>query len=380
MDPVEKPWDDEAAGRMRKKNNTALIDDIRQNKGKIKNTSAVNGLTISIAHLSLFAMTYSDLQLEITASIDDAHKRVDQFLVLKMPAYSRSLIGKFIKAGAVTTRDGNRIKASQIIAGNEHFVVAVPRPEAASMKAQNIALDIVYSDDHLAVINKPAGLVIHPGAGVSDGTLCNALLYYFPGMTIGNIERPGIVHRLDKDTSGLIVIAKTEAAHRILSADFKERRVEKAYRMFCHGVPRATSFELKTGHARHPHYRLRFTTKISVDRCRGAEVRFAHTSFTVVAKAFGVAELKAVLHTGRTHQIRAHLADIDLPLLGDDLYGGKRALPSRMPDVMRAAIENLRGQALHAETLAFTHPITKEQLSFTAALPETLDCLARNMT
>lgn len=306
----------------------------------------------------------------ITACADHARMRVDQFLVMQLPDYSRSLIAKFLKAGAITTRDGLDVKASQLINGTEEFIFARPTPTISGMLAQPLPLDIIYSDDHIAVINKPSGMITHPGAGVKDGTLCNALLHYFPGMAIGNALRPGIIHRLDKDTSGLIVVAKTEMAHRILSEDFKERRVKKNYRILCHGTFIEQAFMLKTGHARHPHHRLRFTTKIPLDKCHGQNVRMAHTDFVVVKNYLGIALLTAQIHTGRTHQIRAHLADIDHPILGDEIYGGKRALPSRAPEILRASVAELKGQALHAERLSFAHPITKEALNFFVPPPK----------
>ncbi len=307
--------------------------------------------------------------LVLAASAGDARMRLDQFLAAKVPQYSRSLLGKFIKSGAITTHEGRRLKPAQLLTGTEVLHLVVPPKTPSNMKAENIALDIVYSDEHLAVINKHAGLIIHPGAGAYEGTLCNALLYHFPDMVVGNVQRPGIVHRLDKDTSGLIVIAKTETAHRHLSEQFKNRSVKKIYRVFCFGEFLETKFDLKTGHARHLRNRLRFSTKLSQESCNGQNVRFAHTSFRVEKNSFGLAMLTAELHTGRTHQIRAHLADIDHPLLGDDLYGGKRALSARVPDDLRGAIDELKGQALHAETLGFTHPISKEPLHFTSKLP-----------
>ena len=245
------------------------------------------------------------------------------------------------------------------------------------MKAENIALPIIFSDEHIAVVNKPAGLITHPGAGVHNGTLCNALLYHFPGMVVGNAERPGIVHRLDKDTSGVMVVAKTEEAHRHLSEQFKDRRVEKIYRALCYGEFVETAFELKTGHARHQHNRLRFSTKISLEKCHGSHVRIAHTSFFVEKSQFGLSMLTAILHTGRTHQIRAHLADIDHPLLGDEIYGGKRVISGRVPEDLRAAIGELKGQALHAEVLRFFHPKYGEKLSFTVEPPEPFLRVAR---
>lgn len=308
--------------------------------------------------------------IEIIARAQDKSERVDQFLTKMLPDHSRSSIAKLIKAGAVT-RNGVSIRPSQLVTGNEIFTVAVPKKPSCYMEAQDLPLDILYSDEHCAVVNKPAGMVAHPGAGVKDGTLCNALLFHFPELNLGNMERPGIVHRLDKETSGLLVIAKTESALRKLSEAFKERRVSKTYLAFAFGEFSESSFELKTGHIRHPHNRLKFFTKVLAS----PTVRFAHTSFTVLQSRFGMALLNANLHTGRTHQIRAHLADIDHPLLGDALYGGARSM-NKAPEELKMAIAALNGQALHAESLAFPHPASGEVLYFTAPLPPHLERIA----
>lgn len=309
--------------------------------------------------------------LVVTASMEDVGLRYDQFLSKKLPQFSRSCIGMHIKNGAITV-NSKTFKASKIVLGTEKFHLLIPPRQASSLVPEDIPLAILFSDDHLAIINKPAGLVTHPGAGVKDGTLCNALIHLFPDLAIGNVERPGIVHRLDKETSGIMVVAKTEIAHRALSDDFKNRRITKIYRAFCFGEFDAKSFELKTGHVRHPHHRLRFFTGLSEVNVPSAHVRSAHTSFSEIVNRYGMSSVKATLHTGRTHQIRAHLADIDHPLLGDKLYGGKRALPNKTPEELKTLVQQLNGQALHAESLSFTHPVTREVMEFFAPLPEHL--------
>lgn len=309
--------------------------------------------------------------LKINASVEDRGERVDSFLAKTLEGFSRAQIAHFIKDGHLLLEQ-KVIKASYKILGSETIYLTVPPVQAARIEAENIPLDIIYSDDEIAVINKPVNLVVHPGAGVKTGTLCHALLFHFPNMVIGNEERPGIVHRLDKDTSGVMVIAKTHAAHQCLSEDFKNRRVKKIYRAFVHGSCASTSFELITGHARHPQNRLRFTTKIPVPLEANEHVRRAHSSFIVEKSAYGISSLKVELHTGRTHQIRAHLSDTNHPLLGDYLYGGKRSLNKNMPLSLADAIDALSGQALHAETLIFPHPRTKEIMSFSAPLSRNL--------
>lgn len=273
--------------------------------------------------------------------------------------------------------DGAPPKSSLKIVGGEQFVITRPETITRIMVPEAIALDIVYSDEHIAVINKQRGLVVHPGAGVFSGTLCHALLHHFPELE-NTGERPGIVHRLDKDTSGLMVIAKNSTAHQILSDDFKHRRVKKIYRAWCHGEIAQTRFELRTGHMRHPYARLRFFTKLPAPSMPNTVVRVAHTNFEVVKRGCGISEVRAYLHTGRTHQIRAHIADFGNPLLGDVLYGASgRALSPHASREMVDACALLSGQALHAETLGFSHPITKEPLEFSCELPEPLSTISR---
>lgn len=300
--------------------------------------------------------------------------RLDAFLALSL-GQSRAQATKLIKDGMVLTQ-GRCLKPSYAVQTADTFCIEQPTKKPSSMIAENIALDILWSDEHIAVINKPQGMVVHPGAGVFQGTLCNALMYHFPDMTIGNTERPGIVHRLDKDTSGVMVVAKTQTAHQILSEDFKERRVKKIYRAFCHGVFRKNALSLITGHKRHPHNRLRFSTKLEPPTKASCGVRLAHTDFVVKKQAFGIVELECILHTGRTHQIRAHLADIGHPLVADVLYGGVRTLSATLPHDLVELVQHLPGQALHAEALHFVHPLSREPLVFTAPLPHALATLS----
>lgn len=312
----------------------------------------------------------TEQDLTIIARAEDAGLRLDVF-ISEQCKLSRAHVAKLIKGGFVTTF-GERKKPSHVIVGNEIVVVAMPEPSFVGMEPEDIPLEIIFSDEHIAVINKPTGIVVHPGAGVKDQTLCNALLHHFPDMNVGNAHRPGIVHRLDKETSGIMVIAKTQEAHQKLSEDFKYRRVEKTYRVFCCGTIAETEFELKTGHMRHPRHRLKFYTKIHAPLLPNSSIRLAHTSFRVLGHYEGMTALKATLHTGRTHQIRAHLADIGHPLIGDFLYGGQKLMKRGVDEKFNNAVEQLRGQALHAEGLAFCHPITSKPLQFIAPLPEPL--------
>jgi 23S rRNA pseudouridine1911/1915/1917 synthase len=297
----------------------------------------------------------------------DIGKRADQFLLKYLFPMSRAQIKKLFDDNKIT-KNNKIIKASIKVKLNDIICVAIIESKISQVLPENIALNIIYSDDYLAIINKPQGLLVHPGAGQKDGTLLNALLYHFPELQESDLDRPGIVHRLDKDSSGLMLIAKNKEVHGTLSALFKNREVKKVYRLFCHGIFDKTSFEIKSGHVRHPRHRLRFFTGLPAPLAAKSKVRFAHTAFRVLRSRAGMSEVKADLHTGRTHQIRAHLADIGHPLVGDLLYGGK------------ALFDGQKGQALHAETLGFQHPISKTYMEFTAPLPDFMTALAALMT
>ena len=314
-------------------------------------------------------------EIIIQAKPEDAGQRLDSFLAERLPTHTRAQLSKLIKDAQVSINT-LQVKPSHKITGYETVVLAMPVAKSSELIAQNLELDIIYSDEHIAVINKACGMVVHPGAGVFDNTLVNALLYYFPNMQIGMQERPGIVHRLDKDTSGVMVVALTHQAHVALSNDFKNRQVEKIYRAFCYGEFEKESFELKTGHVRHPFNRLRFFTGLPVPLSKESKVRMAHTSFRSNYTNYGLSDIRAYLYTGRTHQIRAHLADINHPLVGDCLYGGQRELPKNAPLALREAIKKLSGQALHAESLAFFHPVSKKRLEFSAPLPAQMQAIS----
>lgn len=307
-------------------------------------------------------------EIIIQAERHDAGLRLDSFLAQRLPEHTRAQLNKFIKNNLVSI-NGQNTKPSLKLVGHEKVMLKVLARENCGIVAQDLPLEIIFSDEHIAVINKAVGMVVHPGAGVIDNTLVNALLYAFPNMAVGGQDRPGIVHRLDKNTSGVMVIALTHQAHVALTNAFKRREVEKVYRAFCYGVPESEQFELRTGHVRHPHNRLRFFTRIPAPLSSESKVRLAHTSFRVNFSKYGVCDLSARLHTGRTHQIRAHLADINHPLLGDDVYAQPRNLPQDTPHELRDAIADLSGQALHAERLSFSHPNNNEKLTFCAPLP-----------
>ena len=316
-------------------------------------------------------------EILIQVDLADAGLRLDYFLAQRLPDYTRAQLCKYIKESRVLV-NGHGAKPSYKLGGLEKVQLKILERKATGLKAQDLPLDIIFSDEHIAVINKAPGMVVHPGAGIQENTLVNALLYAFPHMSVGGQERPGIVHRLDKNTSGVMVVALTHAAHVALTDAFKNREVEKIYRVFSYGHIEPKAFELKTGHVRHPVHRLRFFTGIPAP-LGPSKVRMAHTSFKVNFCNFGVCDISARLHTGRTHQIRAHLADINHPLVGDLIYAGVRELPREAPEILRHVIKGLLGQALHAETLSFAHPITQEKLSFSAPLPAHIISLVEAM-
>lgn len=314
---------------------------------------------------------------QITIKPEDSDKglRIDVFLSKALPDVSRSRIQSLIAQKSIYALEC-AIGPSNKIKGHETFIIEMPEPKPSHMIAQDIPLDVLYEDDDIIVINKPAGLVVHPGAGNKDNTLTNALLFRFPGFNVGDVERPGLVHRLDKDTSGVMVCARNNEAHLYLTNSFKSRDVKKIYRAFCLGQFKSDKFELKTGHKRHPSNRKKFTTAIRAPLEPNKErIRLAHTQFKVLQTKSGITELEVQLQTGRTHQIRAHLADIGHPLVKDELYGGVNATNNlRDPDIKKA-VKQLNRHALHAEFLAFIHPQSKILLEFKAPLPLDLQLL-----
>ncbi len=300
-------------------------------------------------------------------------QRLDVFLTGALLDLSRSRLKALIDDQRVTL-DGVVARAARKVAPGEIVIVDEPAPPPTELIAEDLALAVLYQDEHLLVVDKPAGMVVHPGAGNPSGTLANAIRFRAPHVVIGGEQRPGIVHRLDKDTSGALVVALDDETHRALSLAFKQREVDKTYLAFCLGRPRKDDFELITGHRRDTDDRRRFTTKLPApdEGEPVAGVRRAHTRFHVVRSADAVTELEVTLCTGRTHQIRAHLADFGFPLLHDDAYGGVRPEKRIRPGAVRDAVLQLERQALHAWRLAFTHPKTGERLLFEAPLPDDL--------
>ena len=280
-------------------------------------------------------------------------KRLDAFLAERIPELTRSRLKKLISQGKVHLSPEGKVKASRPVRAGEEILVQIPPPEEPVLEPEVVPFEILYQDEHLAVIIKPPGIVVHPAAGHLRGTLVHGLLQRLSGLSgVGGALRPGIVHRLDKDTSGLLVVAKNDQAHLRLSAMFKGRKVEKWYLALVHGVPEPRSGKIKVPIGRHPLHRKKMLA--GAPRSREAE------TFYRVREAFrhwALLEVRPL--TGRTHQIRVHLSYLGHPLLGDALYGGRR--PGGPP---------AQRQMLHAWRLSFEHPVTKERLSFEAPPPE----------
>ena len=301
----------------------------------------------------------------------DAGERIDAYLARVSPLHSRSRLKALIKDGRVRLNGARIEDPNHRLAAGDRVEFALPAPEPAEPRAEAIDLVVVYEDKDLLVIDKPAGLVVHPGAGNPDGTLVNALLHHCGDSLsgIGGVKRPGIVHRLDKDTSGLLVVAKTDIAHRGLSEQFadhgREGPLVREYTALVWGVPKPAKGRIEAALDRDRHNRQ----KQAVKRVGG---RHAVTHYTVKEiLSGGVASLVTCrLETGRTHQIRVHLAHISHPLVGDRVYGsGFASKGMKLGDPAAVALGGFRRQALHAGVLGFRHPVTGEELQFRAPLP-----------
>lgn len=296
---------------------------------------------------------------EATVPLSAAGRRFDQALAEMFPDYSRSRLTAWIKAGAVTL-DGAKAPPRQLLRGGEKVQLEAELETEVELAPEAIALDIVHEDDYLLVLNKPAGLVVHPGAGNSAGTVLNALLHHDPALA--QLPRGGIVHRLDKDTSGLMVVAKTLAAHTGLVDMLSRHDVERQYEAVVLGTLVAGG-TVDAPIGRHMGDRLRQAVRDEEDG------KHAVTHYRLRERFRAHSLIQCSLETGRTHQIRVHLAHINHPLVGDPLYGGGLRLPKGATPELIAALRGFRRQALHAERLAFEHPVTREPMSFGAERP-----------
>ncbi|MEO1193355.1 MAG: RluA family pseudouridine synthase [Pseudomonadota bacterium] len=309
--------------------------------------------------------------LYVTVEEADAGRRLDAFLTdalaEELPALSRTRVQALISQGHVSDARGTLSEASAKVKPGQELLVTVPAPVEAKPEAQDLGLDVVFEDEALIVVNKPAGLVVHPAPGTPDGTLVNALLAHCGDSLagVGGVKRPGIVHRLDKDTSGLLVVAKNDEAHQGLVAQFAKRSILRRYAALVWGLPAEMEGEISGNIGRHP--KLRQKMAVLAKGGRPAVTRY---KVEEVLAGGAVSRITCRLLTGRTHQIRVHLAEIGHGLLGDPLYG--RASPARRKALSAEALAALQAfgrQALHAEKLGFLHPLSGIWLEFEAALP-----------
>ena len=289
--------------------------------------------------------------IRLRASEESKNQRLDAFLASSLDGLTRSQATRLIESGEVAV-DGKFVSKSYKLAGGEDVAVTLPEPEPVEAVPQDIPLDVVYEDADVIVVNKPSGMVVHPAPGHPDGTLVNALLYHCAGTLsgIGGALRPGIVHRIDRDTSGLIIAAKNDAAHQYLSAQLADHTLARTYECIVVGALREDRGTVDAPIARHP-----------TDRKRMAVVaggREAVTHWEVIARYPGYTHVRCRLETGRTHQIRVHMAYIGHPILGDTVYGAKKEVPG------------LTGQCLHAVGLRFLHPRTHEVVELSCPLPD----------
>jgi 23S rRNA pseudouridine1911/1915/1917 synthase len=304
------------------------------------------------------------VRLEVPA--DAAGLRLDRFVAGAGHGWSRSQVARWIAAGHVT-RNGGAAKPAQLLTPGDVIEVDPPAPTASEVLPQDIPLDVLFEDANLIVINKPPGLVIHPAAGNPDGTLVNALLAHCHDLSgIGGVERPGIVHRLDKDTSGVLIAAKTDLAHRALSLSFRWRTTDKRYLAVVYGEPKAAEGVVDAPIARHPTERKHMAVV--------AGGRPARTLWWVRERFVGTALVECRLVTGRTHQVRVHMAHIGHALVGDPTYAGRQWRMIEDQDAA-AACRDFPRQALHAWKLTITHPVTGVPMTFEAPLPADLAAL-----
>lgn len=296
----------------------------------------------------------------LRASEESKNQRLDAFLASSLDGLTRSQATRLIESGEVAV-NGRAVSKSYKLAGGEDIAVTLPEPEPVEAVPQDIPLDVVYEDADVIVVNKPSGMVVHPAPGHPDGTLVNALLYHCAGTLsgVGGALRPGIVHRIDRDTSGLIIAAKNDYAHQFLSAQLADHTLARTYECIVVGNLREDSGTVDAPIARD-----------SRDRKRMAVVpggRRAVTHWEVIARYPGYTHVRCRLETGRTHQIRVHMAYLGHPILGDTVYGAKKAVPG------------LTGQCLHAVGLQFIHPRTKDLVSLTCPLPEEFTAMLRKI-
>ena len=309
----------------------------------------------------------SEYRLTVTASAEDAGTRLDAFIGYNTDELSRSYAVRLIEKGLVSVNGTPAASKKQSVSEGDIIEIDLPEPEPLAVTAENIPIEIVYEDDDVAVINKPRGMVVHPGPGNQSGTLVNAIMYHMGDSlsSINGVIRPGIVHRIDKDTSGLLMIAKNDAAHESLAAQLKVHSVTREYTALVYDNIKEDSFTVDQPIGRDERNRMR-------NAVNGAAARNAVTHIKVLERFGKYTLVKAVLETGRTHQIRVHMAYMHHPLVGDELYGPRRT-SSKVEGIA------VSGQLLHAGTLGFVHPSTGQYMEFHSDLPEVFAQVLENL-
>jgi len=307
---------------------------------------------------------------ELIIPAELAGDRIDQALAKLLPEYSRSMLKTWLDGHKITV-NGEYWQPKAKVSGGETVIIEAELEKQITHEAEEIDLNIIYEDDDILVINKPVGMVVHPGAGHRASTMLNALLHHAPNLQ--NIPRAGIIHRLDKDTSGLLVITKTLAAHTFLVKQLQQRKISREYQTIVYGEL-ISGGTITTQIGRHSKLRTKMAV---VDREHGKE---AVTHYRIIKKFRDFTHLRVMLETGRTHQIRVHLAHIHHPIIGDKAYGGRMRLPKNAPAALIETLQNFKRQALHASKLGLTHPITHEWMEWQAELPADMQELLNILT
>ena len=306
-------------------------------------------------------------EIELTAAGEES-ERLDAFIARSVADLTRSAAQRLIESGMVTV-DGREEKPAFKLKGTEQVLVRIPPPVAAAPEPEDIPLDILYEDSDLVVVNKPRGMTVHPGAGISRGTLVNALLGHCNDLSgIGGELRPGIVHRIDKDTTGIVVVAKNDRSHEHLSRQFREHSIKRVYVALVFGSPKQDKGRIESTIGRHPVDRKKMSGK-------ARHGKHAITHWRANARFPGMTLLELRLETGRTHQIRVHLSEAGHPLVGDPVYGGASRTSAIADLQLRKLIKELDRQALHARTLGFIHPATGQYMEFTTPLPDDMQAI-----
>lgn len=315
----------------------------------------------------------SHTKIVLTIDTHNAKMRIDKVLFMNSENISRTKITQLIEDGYLT-KDGEKIaQAKTKTQIGETYCLEIPSAKPLELKKENIPLDILYEDEHLIVINKQAGLTVHPGAGQPSGTLVNALLHHCQGglSQMGEVERPGIVHRLDSQTSGTMVVAKSDFVHAHLASQFANREIERAYYAFIWGSLVPLSGEIAANIGRHPKHRTKMTVVSDV------EGKYALTHYKTLEKYgdFGASMVECKLATGRTHQIRVHMANRKNPIIGDQVYGTRNPIKAAIDDEAFQFAKSFPRQALHAWKLGFIHPVSNDYLLFETKMPEDMEKL-----